>query len=139
MKEKYLPLGTVVLLKKATKPLMIIGYCGVDLKKRKVYDYSGIVYPEGFLGSIFNLMFNHEQIDKIITEGYVDEKWTTFMKTLKESTKNKTNEELFKEFTDSLESSAEKANNEIKENKEKTESKENASNDTDNGDFGEGI
>ena len=29
MKEKYLPLGTVVLLKEATKRLIITGYCSM--------------------------------------------------------------------------------------------------------------
>ena len=40
--KKYLPLGSVVLLKGAKKKLMINGYATIDIKKKdKVYDYSG--------------------------------------------------------------------------------------------------
>ena len=33
MKEKYLPIGTVVTLQNAKKRIMIIGYCPVDNEK----------------------------------------------------------------------------------------------------------
>ena len=50
--EKYLPIGTVVLLKGAEKRVMITGFCATELKESdetKTWDYSGCIYPEGFI------------------------------------------------------------------------------------------
>lgn len=75
-REKYLPLGTVVLLKEAKKRIMIIGFAAVSAEtENKVFDYIGCLYPEGVLSSDKNLLFNHEQIDKIYYMGYSDEDW----------------------------------------------------------------
>ena len=42
MKEKYLPIGTVVLLKDATKRIMITGYCSsIPEDVEKLYDDVG--------------------------------------------------------------------------------------------------
>ena len=49
MQEKYLPIGTVVLLKGGSKRVMITGFCSVDGNESDViYDYNGCVYPEGY-------------------------------------------------------------------------------------------
>ena len=61
IREKYLPVGTVVLLRNGTKRVMINGFCTMDASKPdKVYDYSGVLFPEGSLSSdqtakIFNM------------------------------------------------------------------------------------
>ena len=48
--EKYLPIGTVVMLKGGTKRIMITGFCSIEENtKEKMWDYSGCLYPEGFL------------------------------------------------------------------------------------------
>ena len=66
IKEKYLPIGTVVILKGATKRLMISGFCAIDnSNKDKIWDYSGCMYPEGFLNSNQICLFDHDQIEKI--------------------------------------------------------------------------
>ena len=66
IKEKYLPIGTVVILKGATKRLMISGFCALDnSNKNKIWDYSGCMYPEGFINSNQICLFDHNQIDKI--------------------------------------------------------------------------
>lgn len=66
IKEKYLPIGTVVILKGATKRLMISGFCAIDnSNKDKIWDYSGCIYPEGFLTSDQICLFDHDQIEKI--------------------------------------------------------------------------
>ena len=63
MKEKYLPIGTVVLLKDATKRLMITGYCSMlQTDQTKVYDYIGCLFPEGNLVGEEVALFDHEQI-----------------------------------------------------------------------------
>ena len=50
MQEKYLPIGSVVLLKGGKKRLMITGYCMQTQEKPGViYDYSGCIFPEGLI------------------------------------------------------------------------------------------
>ncbi len=95
MKEKFLPVGSIVLLKGATKRVMVAGYLAIDNQNRDiVYDYSGCMYPEGFLGSDQTLLFNHDQIDKIYFDGFQDEEQDSFLKKLKDIS-----EELKKEIS----------------------------------------
>lgn len=82
--EKYLPIGSVVLLKGAKKRLMITGFY-VKAKTGDddtIYDYSGSLYPEGVISSDENCVFNHDQIDKIYFLGYVDEEEKKFKEDL---------------------------------------------------------
>ncbi len=83
--ERFLPLGTVVLLKNGTKKIMITGYCCIGQEyKDKVFDYSGCMYPEGVINSNQVLMFNHDQIDKVFYVGYTDVESKEFGEHLKE-------------------------------------------------------
>ena len=79
--EKYLPIGTVVLLKGAEKRVMITGFCAAELKEReekKIWDYSGCIYPEGFLNSEQICLFDHSQIVRIDHMGLIDDEEKTF-------------------------------------------------------------
>lgn len=77
--EKYLPLGSVVLLKGATKRVMITGFVSMSPDTGKqVFDYSGCVYPEGFYNYNEVCVFNHNQIDKVYFTGLVDEEEKAF-------------------------------------------------------------
>ena len=79
MKEKYLPIGTVVLLKGGKKRAMITGFCSVAQENQdKIYDYSGCVYPEGYLSSNQVCLFDHDQIEKIYFVGFEDEEEVQF-------------------------------------------------------------
>ena len=92
LKEKFLPIGSVVILKDATKRIMVTGYLSVDENnKEKVYDYNGCVYPEGFLSSEQVLLFNHDQIDKVFFEGMRDEEQKSFAQRLNEFAKKQEN------------------------------------------------
>lgn len=83
--EKFLPIGSVVILKGAKKRLMIHGYATIDMnKKDKVYDYVGCMYPEGIISSDQSLLFNHEDIDNVFFLGYRDEEGEEFNKKLNE-------------------------------------------------------
>ena len=82
--EKYLPIGTVVMLKGGKKRAMITGFCayaGED--KKKLYDYSGCLFPEGFLTSDQTLLFDHEQIGEVFHVGLIDEEEKAFKEKLK--------------------------------------------------------
>lgn len=81
MKERFLPIGTVVLLKGGQKEVMITSYCifptNVQIKNgeeitpdKKMYEYGGCIYPEGILDSNTACAFNHEQIEKVCHMGY---------------------------------------------------------------------
>ena len=83
MQEKYLPIGTVVLLKGGSKRVMITGFCSVDGNESDViYDYNGCVYPEGYLSSDQTCLFNHDQIEQVINMGLVDEEEKEFKEKL---------------------------------------------------------
>ncbi len=78
--EKFLPLGSVVMLKGASKRLMITGFCtmAADDESGVMYDYSGCMYPEGVISSDRTAVFNHNQIEKVYHLGLVDEEEKTF-------------------------------------------------------------
>lgn len=83
--EKYLPIGTVIVLKNATKRIMITGFASMSPETGDtVYDYSGCAYPEGFFNYNQVLVFNHDQIDKVYFTGYSDEEEKEFKKVLLE-------------------------------------------------------
>lgn len=80
---KFLPIGTVVILKGGLKKVMISGFLSSSKENTgKVYDYTGCVYPEGFLSSDKFLLFDHEQIEKVFFKGFVDEEEEAFKKKL---------------------------------------------------------
>ncbi len=83
--EKFLPIGSVVTLKDKSKKVMIIGYASVDSDKLdQIYDYCACLFPEGIIRTDQNLLLNHEDIEEIISLGYVDEEQKDFNATLKE-------------------------------------------------------
>lgn len=85
MFEKTLPIGSVVLLKGATKRVMILGYCRYKADDQtKVYDYCGCTYPEGFLSPEKTAVFDHEQIEQIYALGYQNDEQIEFRKKLTE-------------------------------------------------------
>lgn len=85
MREKFLPIGSVVLLKGGKKKLMITGFCSMAEDDRtKVYDYTGCIYPEGYLNSNQICLFDHEQIEEIFFIGYEDEEEKEFKDSLEE-------------------------------------------------------
>lgn len=82
--SKYLPVGTIVKLKDATKRLMIIGFC-MESKlddKMESFDYVGCLYPEGFIDSKHIPLFNHDQIEKIYNDAFTDDETHKFMDAL---------------------------------------------------------
>ena len=87
--EKYLPIGTVVMLEGGSKRIMITGFCSIEENnEEKMWDYSGCLYPEGFLESNQTCLFDHEQIEKIYHFGLIDEEEEELKKQLKELVQN---------------------------------------------------
>ncbi len=91
MKQRFLPIGTILMLKGGTKEVMITSYCvfsqGAAKQKdgeKKMYEYGGCPYPEGILDSNMALAFNHNQIEKIVHMGYESKKQEELSKKLDE-------------------------------------------------------
>ena len=94
MREKFLPIGTVVLLKGGKKRAMITGFCSIAQENQeKIYDYSGCVYPEGYLSSNQVCLFDHDQIEKIFFVGFEDEEEVMFKDKLNKIVASIENEE----------------------------------------------
>ena len=92
VKEKFLPLGTVCMLKNGTHPVMIIGYVPIPTNNNQteMYDYTACMYPEGLLSTEQMLVFNHDQINNIIDMGFENQDSIDFrnkVKTLLNETK----------------------------------------------------
>lgn len=80
MNEKYLPVGTVVILKNGQMSMMITGY-KVRTETLEEYDYCGCIYPIGFTSDLKGT-FNHDQIEKVIFNGYKDDSFNELNKKL---------------------------------------------------------
>ena len=84
-----LPIGRVVLLKDATKKMMIFGIKQLDEENPEIeYDYSGVPYPEGNVGTEAQYLFNHEDIGMVSFRGYEDEEREEFINILDDFYKN---------------------------------------------------
>lgn len=92
--KKFLPIGTIVLLKGGKRELMITSYCvvpngdvydktgKVEDIKRNLYDYGACLYPEGMIVSDQTFVFNHNQIERVCYMGYETEKQKDLSTTL---------------------------------------------------------
>jgi len=98
--DKYLPIGSVVLLKSGSKRIMIYGRKQLQVGKQieKIeWDYIGCLYPEGNINEEYMYLFNHEQIDKVFFMGYQDEEEYDFLKKLLPASEEKSQSDLKQE------------------------------------------
>lgn len=77
--DKYLPIGSVVLLKNGRKKIMIYGRKQMHVETGEEWDYLACLYPEGNINEEFIYLFNHDQIDKVYYLGYEDEEEKRFV------------------------------------------------------------
>lgn len=85
MFKNLLPIGTIVLLKGGIRKLMITGIKVASAENQdRVYDYIGVLYPEGFMGEQGNFMFNHSEINDVIYMGYTNPERDDFINFLEE-------------------------------------------------------
>ncbi|MCL2179091.1 MAG: DUF4176 domain-containing protein [Cystobacterineae bacterium] len=73
MADKYLPIGSVVLLEEATKALMVYGRQQRDTGTGETYDYVACLYPEGNIGKEHTYLFNADKIAKVLFVGFDSE------------------------------------------------------------------
>ena len=77
--DKYLPIGSVVLLKNGRKKIMIYGRKQMHVETGEEWDYLACLYPEGNINEEFMYLFNYDQIDKVYYLGYEDEEEKRFV------------------------------------------------------------
>jgi len=88
MLENLLPIGSVVTLKGNDKKVMITGIKQILSGDAKtIYDYVGVLYPEGFLGQEANILFNHSDITELVYKGYESPEWEQFIDLVGEALK----------------------------------------------------
>ena len=80
--KDLLPIGSIVLLKGASKKIMIIGVKSTDITTNEVYDYLAVPYPEGYISDKCTFFVKHEAIDKVFFKGFEDDERNTFIKSL---------------------------------------------------------
>ena len=73
--EGIFPVGTVVRLKKVEdQDFMITGYCVRSTNEpSRVYDYCACPHPTGLMSPDQNVMFNHDQIERVRAVGFISE------------------------------------------------------------------
>ena len=72
--KRFLPIGSVVLLKGGQKNLMITGFClKTPETGDQLFDYCGCLYPEGIINTDENALFNHDQINQVLAMGFSNE------------------------------------------------------------------
>lgn len=77
--KKFLPIGSVVLLKESTKRVMIIGIKQKQVNADKIWDYSACLYPEGVINPDKLYMFDTEQIERLYFIGFQDGEGLAFL------------------------------------------------------------
>lgn len=85
MNNEFLPIGSVVLLKNATRKILIIGFAQIEENSNKIWDYVGCAYPIGVISNDTTLLFDKEEIAEVISLGYSDDEDKQFRKDLEEN------------------------------------------------------
>ncbi|MEK4743514.1 MULTISPECIES: DUF4176 domain-containing protein [Bacillus] len=79
MNSQLFPIGSIVILKEGTKKIMIFGRKQqVETDEVRKFDYMGCPYPEGYINPDFTYLFNHDDIQEVVSTGYEDQEERTF-------------------------------------------------------------
>lgn len=75
-----LPIGSVVRLRGEESSFMVVGYFSVQSRRPDyVWDYVGVLFPQGCLDTTQTYAFDKEQIEEIQFIGYEDEEQNQFI------------------------------------------------------------
>lgn len=71
MKNKYLPIGSVVMLDGGTHAVMVTGYCAETAAfEGRTFDYRGCPFPEGVIEDKGVALFDNNMIQKVLHTGW---------------------------------------------------------------------
>ena len=76
--RKYLPIGSVVLLKDGKKKVMIYGRRKLQLGTTTEWDYIACLYPEGNIDEKHMYLFNNDQVETVFHRGFENEEEDMF-------------------------------------------------------------
>ncbi|MGL5436030.1 MAG: DUF4176 domain-containing protein [Lachnospiraceae bacterium] len=82
--KELLPIGSIILLEGGKKRLMVYGVKQNKEDTKEEFDYIGVIYPEGNIGTQGQFLFNHKDIAQVYFRGYDDEERTHFIEKLDE-------------------------------------------------------
>jgi hypothetical protein len=85
MMTKFLPIGSVILLKDSTKRVMVVGVKQKQVDADKIWDYSGCLYPEGIINPDKLYLFDMDQIERLYFVGFQDGEGLQFLEQLNSS------------------------------------------------------
>lgn len=85
-KEDWLPVGSVVMVEGALRPLMVAGVMALDGKTNRYWDYVGVPYPEGRAGSDEGYFFDKGMVERLCQLGYLDDRGYAFQVFLEANT-----------------------------------------------------
>jgi hypothetical protein len=95
MNEKYLPIGSVVLLQGGNRRLLVYGVQQREsIEADVVWDYLGCPFPEGHIDSKLTFLFNHEQIERVFFLGLQDEEEMAFVDAIHQRDSDRKSERL---------------------------------------------
>ena len=78
----YLPLGSIVTLVVSSNKIMISGYASKD-SDGSVWDYCGILYPDGYTDASKLYRFNRSQVNSIVSDGYTNDDMKAWLSQIK--------------------------------------------------------
>ncbi len=93
--RKFLPLGSIIILKQTTQKLIIIAR-GM-LVEESYYDYGAFLYPQGLIEDSL-VYFNEDQISKVMFHGFTDDDDTLFISYIDQAIEQRNSE--IKEISD---------------------------------------
>ena len=86
MINSLLPCGTVVLLENKKEKVMIVShksFLGNEEGGVALFDYAGIVLPQGYKGEDDMIFFDASGIKEVLYEGYKDESIIDYLEDIK--------------------------------------------------------
>lgn len=71
--KRLLPLGTIVKLKEETDKIMIVSRLVRKERNGEIFDYCGCLVPQGIQNPNNVVIFNHEDVNRLLFIGFQDE------------------------------------------------------------------
>ncbi len=78
MYKNMLPIGSVVRIVGAERRLMVCGRLVARGNDDTLYDYVGVIYPEGMVDSDNMFFFNRDAVEQVLFIGFQDEEEIRF-------------------------------------------------------------
>lgn len=80
--ERSLPIGTVVVLKGAKAPIMVIGRKLQAEQTGVIYEYGAVPYPCGYLNAHGIVMFDRAAVEEVLFMGFATREFEIFEKAI---------------------------------------------------------